>query len=76
MLMLDRVRVTSPFIKVTMAFAYSNTPTNVDDPTVSTWDANFIAYTYAVHKAFEELMVEDVDAQRRALESIAVQDYP
>ena len=76
MLMLNGVRVTRPIIKATMAFACGSTPTNADDPTLSTWDADFIAYKPAVHNAFKQLMVEDVDAQRRAIESVTVQDCP
>lgn len=76
LLMLNRVRVTIPFIKVTMAFACGSTPTNADDPTLSTWDADFIAYKPAVHNAFKQLMVEDVDAQKRAIDSVTLQDCP
>ena len=67
LLMLNGVRVTRPFINATMAFACGSTPTNAHDPTLSTWDADFIACKLAVHNAFKQPMVEDVDAQRRAI---------
>lgn len=68
--------MTRPFINATMAFACGSTPTNAHDPTLSTWDADFIACKLAVHNAFKQPMVEDVDAQRRAIDSVTLQDCP
>lgn len=76
LLMLKGVRVSRPFIKATMAFACGSTPLSSDDPTLSSWDADFIAYKPSVHNAFKQLLVDDVDAQRRALDSVTVQDCP
>ena len=76
MLMLKGVRVSRPFIKATMAFACGCNPVSPDDPTLSSWDADFIAYKPAVDSAFKQLMVADVDAQRSARESVTVQDCP
>lgn len=73
-LMLKGVRVTRPFIKATMAFACGCNPLGPDDPTLSSWDADVIAYKPAHHSAFEELMVDDVDDQQRAMDSVIVQD--
>lgn len=61
LLMLNRLCVTIPFIKATIAFACDNTPTNVDYQTLSIWDADFIAYKLAIHNVIKQLMVEDVD---------------
>ena len=74
MLMLKGVRVSRPFIKATMAFACGSNPVSSDDPTLNSWDADFVAYKPAVDSAFKQLMVHDVDAQRSARESVTVQD--
>ena len=76
MLMFKGVRVSRPFIKATMAFACGCNPVSSDDPTLSSWDADFIAYKPAVDSAFKQLMVDDVDAQRSARASVTVQDCP
>ena len=76
MLMLKGVRVTRPFIKATMAFACGCNPVSPDDPTLSSWDADFVAYKPAVDSAFKQLMVHDIDAQRSARDSVRVQDCP
>lgn len=76
LLVFKGVRVSRPFIKATMAFACGTNPSSVDDPSLGSWDADFIAYKPVVHNAFKQLLVEDVDAQRRALESVTVQDCP
>ena len=76
LLMLRGVRVTRPFIKATMAFACGSNPVSSDDPTLSSWDADFIAYKLAVYSAFKRLMVDDVDAQRSARDSVTMQDCP
>ena len=59
-----------------MAFACGANPSSSEDPTLSAWDADFVAYKPAVDSAFKQLMVDDVDAQRIARESVTVQDCP
>lgn len=76
MLMLKGVRVSRPFIKATMAFACGCNPVGCDDPTLSLWDEDFVAYKPAEHAAFKQLLVDNVDAQRSARESVTVQDCP
>lgn len=72
LLILNGLRITRSFIKATMTFECDNTPINVDYRTLSTWDANFIAYKPAIHNAFKQLMVEDVDVQRRTVKSVTM----
>ena len=69
MLMLKGVHVSRLFIKATMAFACGCNHVSSEDPTLSSWDVDFIAYKLTVDSAFKQLMVDDVDAQRTARES-------